>query len=111
RNFVLSDSFTVATQLLKNAGLTTSLAVEQAAAQRQATALLIPQLEQGIAVQENALQVLTGQLPGTVVARTTALSEFSITENFSTGLPAALVSRRPDVRSNEMALVAATAQV
>jgi outer membrane protein, multidrug efflux system len=109
-NFSLSDSFSVATQLLRNAGIVTTLAVEQAASQRQSTALLIPQLEQSIAIQENALQVLTGQLPGTVLRRP-ALNEFSITENFSTGLPASIVSRRPDVRSNEMALVAANAQV
>jgi NodT family efflux transporter outer membrane factor (OMF) lipoprotein len=109
-NFALSDSFSVATQLLRNAGIVTTLAVEQAASQRQSTALLVPQLEQSIAVQENALQVLTGQLPGTVIRRP-ALTEFSITENFSTGLPASIVSRRPDVRSNEMALVAANAQV
>jgi multidrug efflux system outer membrane protein len=110
RNFALSDSFSTATQLLRNAGIVTTLAVEQAASQRQSTALLVPQLEQSIAVQENALQVLTGQLPGTVMRRP-ALSEFSITENFSAGLPASIVSRRPDVRSNEMALVAANSQV
>jgi len=111
RNFTLSDSFSIATQLLRNAGIVTTLAVEQAASQRQSTALLIPQLEQSIAVQENALQVLTGQLPGAAVTRAIALNEFSITENFPTGLPASIVSRRPDVRSNEMALVAANAQV
>ena len=36
---------------------------------------------------------------------------FQLPENFSAGLPASMVSRRPDVRSNEMALVAANAQV
>jgi NodT family efflux transporter outer membrane factor (OMF) lipoprotein len=109
RNLVLSDSFSVATRLLRNAGVVTSLAVEQAASQRQSTALLIPELEENIAIQENALQVLTGQLPG-AVARTTAFKEFSVTENFPTGLPASIVSRRPDVRSSEMALVAANAK-
>jgi multidrug efflux system outer membrane protein len=109
RNLILSDSFSVATQLLKNAGLTTALAVEQAIAQKQSTALLIPQLEQSIAIQENALQILTGQLPGTLF-RQTSLNEFSITD-LSAGLPALLVSRRPDVRSAEMALVSANAEV
>jgi NodT family efflux transporter outer membrane factor (OMF) lipoprotein len=109
RNLILSDSFFVATQLLRNAGIVTTLAVEQAASQRQSTALLIPQLEQNIALQENALQVLTGQLPA-AVSRTITLNEFAITENLSVGLPASMVSRRPDVRANEMALVAANAQ-
>jgi NodT family efflux transporter outer membrane factor (OMF) lipoprotein len=109
-NLVLSDSFVVATRLLKNAGIVNALAVQQAESQRQFTSLLIPQLEENIALQENALQVLTGQLPG-AVARNASLSEFIDAGNLSTGLPASVVSRRPDVRSNEMALIAANAQV
>jgi outer membrane protein, multidrug efflux system len=110
RNLVLNDSFLVATQLLKNAGVVNLLAVQRAESQKQTTALLIPVLEEDIALQENALQVLTGQLPGTV-SRNVSLNEFVATENLATGLPASVVSRRPDVRSHEMALVAANAQV
>jgi NodT family efflux transporter outer membrane factor (OMF) lipoprotein len=109
KNLALSDTFLNATQLLRNAGVVNTLAVEQAASQRQSTALLIPQLEQSVAIQENALQVLTGQLPGPLV-RSTSLAEFSV-DSFPTGLPASMVSRRPDVRANEMALVAANAQI
>ena len=64
KNLALSDSFLIATRLLKDAGVVNLLAVEQAESQKQATALLVPQLELNIAIQENALQVLTGQLPG-----------------------------------------------
>jgi multidrug efflux system outer membrane protein len=110
RNLTLSDSFVVATRLLKNAGITNALAVQQAESQRQSTALLIPQLEENIAIQENALQVLTGQLPG-AVSRNASLNEFAVADNLSTGLPASIVSRRPDVRSNEMALMAANAEI
>jgi outer membrane protein, multidrug efflux system len=110
RNLLLSDSFLIATRLLKDAGMVNLLAVQQAESQKQSTALLIPQLEQSIALQENALQVLTGQLPG-AVSRSIALNEFSITDSFPAGLPASMVSRRPDVRSTEMALVAANARV
>jgi len=110
RNLSLSDSFFVATQLLKDAGLATSLAVQQASSQKQSTALLIPQLEQNIAIQENALQTLTGQLPGSIT-RNALLNEILFTQDLNTGVPASIVSRRPDVRSNEMALVAANAQV
>lgn len=109
-NLLLSDSFSVATKLLMEAGLGSQLAVQQAASQRQNIALLIPQLEQAIGVQENALQYLAGQLPGKV-SRRQSLNEFSTQDSFPTGLPASIVSRRPDVRSNEMALVAANAQV
>ena len=110
KNLILSDSFLVATRLLKDAGIGNSLAVQQAESQRQSTALLIPQLEQSIAIQENALQVLTGQLPGSIT-RSTLLNEVSVTDNLLTGLPVAMVSRRPDVRTNELALVSANAQV
>jgi NodT family efflux transporter outer membrane factor (OMF) lipoprotein len=110
KNLLLNDSFLIATQLLRNAGIVTTLAVEQAASQKQSTALLIPQLQQEIVLQENALQVLTGQLPETIFRRA-SLHQFSINENFSAGLPASMVSRRPDVRSNEMALKAANARV
>jgi len=110
KNLVLNDSFAVATQLLKNAGLANLLAVQRAESQKQTTELLIPALEENIALQENALQILTGQLPGPL-ARSVSLNDFVISERLSTGLPAAVLSRRPDVRSNEMALVAANAQV
>ena len=110
RNLVLNDSFLVATQLLRNAGIGNLLGVERAESQKQTTELLIPVLEEDIAIQENALQILTGQLPGTI-ARNVSLDDFVVPENLTTGVPASIVSRRPDVRSNEMALVAANAQV
>jgi outer membrane protein TolC len=66
KNLLLSDSFLTATRLLKDAGIGNALGVQQAESQKQSTALLIPQFEQNIAIQENALQVLTGQLPGRV---------------------------------------------
>ncbi len=110
RNFALSDTFLRATTLLRNAGIGNTLAVERAASQQQSAALLIPQLEQSITVQENALQVLTGHLPGTI-SRNELLKDFTVADYLAAGLPIAMVSRRPDVRSNEMALMAANAQV
>jgi outer membrane protein TolC len=56
------------------------------------------------------LQVLTGHLPGTI-SRNALLKDFTVADYLATGLPIAMVSRRPDVRSNEMALMAANAQV
>jgi outer membrane protein, multidrug efflux system len=109
-NLLLSDSFLVATRLLKDAGLGNALAVQQAESQKQSTALLIPQLEQSITLQENALQVLTGQLPGPI-ARKAVLNEFSVADDLSAGLPVSMVSRRPDVRSSELELIKLNAQV
>jgi NodT family efflux transporter outer membrane factor (OMF) lipoprotein len=110
KNLVLRDSFLVSTRLLRDAGVVNTLAVQQAESQRQTTALLVPELEQNIAIQENALQVLTGQLPGKLY-RQGALQNLAFTNDLSAGMPAALLSRRPDVRAKEMSLVAANAQV
>ena len=109
-NYVLNDSFLLATRLLKNAGLGTALAVQRAESQLQTTALLIPDLEQSIALQENALQELTGQLPGTI-RRQASIDAFTVPDDLSTGVPVAMVSRRPDVRANEMALMIANEDV
>ncbi|MCE7060759.1 efflux transporter outer membrane subunit [Dyadobacter sp. CY343] len=109
-NLALSDNTLKLTTLLKNAGEVTSLSVQQAEAQRESIALLIPQLEQDISIQENSLQVLTGQMPA-AIARKVKLSEIKIYENLATGVPAALLSRRPDVRSAEMSVLIANAQL
>jgi NodT family efflux transporter outer membrane factor (OMF) lipoprotein len=110
KNLVLSDSFLLATRLLKDAGLGNALAVQQAESQKQSTAVLIPLLEQQIALQENALQQLTGQLPGTI-DRKHALDAIAANDNMSTGVPVAMVSRRPDVRATELDLMIANTQV
>ncbi len=110
KNLVLSDSTVRITQLLRNAGEVTSLAVQQSIAQQQSTAILIPQLEQSIGLQEDALQILTGRLPGGI-QRSEKLEEFSVPDSLATGLPVAIVSRRPDVRAAENAIIVANAQV
>jgi NodT family efflux transporter outer membrane factor (OMF) lipoprotein len=110
RNLLLTDSFYTATKLLMDAGLSNALAVQQAAAQKQSTALLIPELEMSIAVQENNLQLLTGQWPGSV-GRHASAEAYRFTQVLQTGLPIALVSRRPDVREAELGLQMANAEV
>lgn len=110
RNLALGDSILQMTQLQKTSGDVTQLAVEQADVQRQAAALLVPQLEQSIAIQENALRILTGALPGTV-ERHAQIDTIAVPEQLSVGVPSALVSRRPDVRSAELDLMAANAKV
>lgn len=110
QNLELNENFEKVTRLLYDAGEVTYLAVQQAITQKQSTALLIPQLEQNISVQENALQLLAGNLPGKIQRQET-LSALHFSDTLTAGLPLALLSRRPDVRSNEMNLVYANAQV
>ncbi len=108
KNLSLSDSTLQLTRLLKDAGEVNQLAVQQADAQRQATAQLIPQLQQHISLQENALQILTASLPG-LVSRHTIDQPAENARPLTSGLPIALISRRPDIRANELELVAANA--
>ncbi len=106
----LDDSTLRIIKLQYDAGQVTSLAVQQAEAQLQAAAELVPQFEQNIALQENALSILAGQLPEKIT-RSTTLDQITMPANLSTGIPSAMVSRRPDVQSAELALVVANANV
>jgi multidrug efflux system outer membrane protein len=110
KNVKLNDSTLQIIRLQYNAGQVTSLAVQQALAQRQAAAQLVPQFEQNIAMQENALRILTGTLPNSVT-RGSNLEQIIVPENINTGVPANLISRRPDVRSAELELNIANANV
>lgn len=109
-NVALSDTIVQMIRLQKTAGEATELAVQQAIAQQQTAALLIPQLEQAKAIEQNTLRILAGELPGTVAYNTT-LTGTPLRELLPAGIPAALISNRPDVREQEMALVAANAEV
>ena len=110
RNVALNDSTLRIIKLQFDAGQVTSLAVQQAQAQQMAAAELIPEFEREITVQENALQILTGELPGKII-RNVTLNDLSFNETLSSGIPSSLVSRRPDVRSRELALTIANANV
>jgi multidrug efflux system outer membrane protein len=110
KNVKLNDSTLRIIKLQYDAGQVTSLAVQQADAQKQAAEQLVPQFEQNIAIQENALRILTGELPDKI-ARNSNLDDMVIPTNVATGVPSAIVSRRPDVKSAELALVIANSKV
>ena len=109
QNIALSDSIVQMIRLQKDAGDVTELAVQQAVSQLQNAQLLEPQLEQAVVLQENALRLLTGDWPGTL--RRSDLDNIVTTDSLSAGVPADLLRFRPDVRAQEMALVAANARV
>lgn len=110
QNLKLNDSTSKIIKLKHDSGQVTSLAIQQAEAQRLNAAQLIPLLEQNIAIQENALSVLTGSFPNSK-ERTIRLGSVEVKNNASTGIPSSLVSRRPDVKSAELALKVANANV
>lgn len=90
-------------------GYTSQLELRQAEAEYQAAAQLIPQLRAQIAQQENALSVLTGQLPGGI-ERGGTLEDLRTPAPPST-LPSELLRRRPDVAAAEYRIAAADAQM
>jgi len=110
KNVALTDTLVNMMRLQKAAGQVTELAVQQTEVQQQTAALLIPQLEQEIAIQENTIKILSGELPSSI-NRTGNIESAYVWDNLSAGFPAELLSRRPDVRANEMALMAANANV
>jgi NodT family efflux transporter outer membrane factor (OMF) lipoprotein len=109
RNFVLSDSTLQILKAQYNAAQVTSLAVQQVEAQALTAAQLIPAIEQEIAIQENALSVLSGANPGSI-NRSKLLDELLL-PGLSSGVPSALLDRRPDVKSAELELLAMNAKV
>lgn len=108
KNLLLNDSTLNIIQLQYNAGEVTALAVQQATAQRLVAAELVPQLEQEIAIQENALSVLAAVPPAAIV-RSSDIKNIAVAQNMSTGVPSALISNRPDVKATELALSVANA--
>lgn len=110
KNLALNDSTLNIIKMQFDAGQVTSLAIEQAEAQRLVAAGLVPQLEQRVNIQENALSILTGAFPKSI-ARIGKLNAMEIQDQLGTGFPSAMVSLRPDVKSAELELVRANAKV
>jgi multidrug efflux system outer membrane protein len=110
QNVLLNDSTLHMITLQYQSGQVTSLAVQQALAQKLTAQELIPQFEQQIAIQEDAISILCGRLPAPV-KRDIDLVHIFIPEQLSTGIPSELLSRRPDVRLAELALSKANASV
>jgi len=110
KNLALNDSTLRIIHMQFDAGQVTSLAIQQAEAQQTVAAQLVPQLEQSVGVQENALRILTGQLPS-AVERQASLDQMVVPESLSAGIPSDMVSRRPDVKTSELALAIANAKV
>lgn len=110
KTLVLNDSIVFVVNLQYESGQVTLLAKQQTEAQRLIAAKLVPELEQNIQLQENAISVLSGNFPE-AKERTSNLNELVVTDKLSAGIPAQLLSRRPDVKSAELALKAANYKV
>ncbi|MDM1408452.1 efflux transporter outer membrane subunit [Myroides sp. DF42-4-2] len=109
-NYELTKNTLKIVELQRDAGQITSLAITQTKNQMLVAKALIPSLKQQIAIQENALSLLTGQLP-TSIQREITLTDVKQEELGSTGLPLALLQYRPDVQVAELELKAKNAAV
>jgi outer membrane protein, multidrug efflux system len=110
KNLSLNENTLRIIKMQFDAGQITSLAIQQAEAQRLLAAQIVPMLEKEVTLQENALSILTGALPGTI-NRTAALDLTPLHTSLATGVPSELLGSRPDVRAAEYELAAANARV
>lgn len=108
QSFALSDSTYKLLQVQYEVGETTSLGLQQAEAQLEMTRQLIPQIEQSIALQENALSLLTGTFAGQVKRTEQPGAEFRKEDHH--GYPVSLLAFRPDIKAAEYSLKAANAR-
>ena len=94
------------------AGLSNELTLQQARYNLESTRSQIPTLRIGLAEAKNRLAVLTGKAPGaidTLLSETRPIPDIPAT--VAVGIPAEILSRRPDIRRAERELAAQTAQI
>jgi len=94
------------------AGLVSSLDVEQARGQRAQTAAGIPQLEGNLTATANAISTLIGEPPGRVLRlleEAAPVPDPPVLAGFEA--PAEVLRRRPDVRGAEATLLSRTARI
>lgn len=84
---------------LKQGAVVTGAAVVQSEAARYAAEVTIPDLKQSIRETENALSILLGRNPGPIIR--TSIDLQSELVPLSVGIPAQLLSNRPDVQQAE----------
>ena len=89
-------------EALKRAGKTNEAAVLQAKANKLSVEANILTLEKEILAVENSMCALLGLVPMAITRGT--LAEQQLPQTLSAGVPAELLSRRPDVRQAELAL-------
>jgi outer membrane protein, multidrug efflux system len=91
-------------------GIASRIETSRATAATAQAAALIPDIERQIGQKENQISILAGRTPGPVTSRG-SLSDATIEQSVPSGLPSAMIRRRPDIRQSEQLLRAANAEV
>lgn len=94
------------------AGLSSTLDVEQSRANREQTRAQIPALETSLAQAGHRIAILLGRAPGALRERLAAAGNVpALPERIAVGIPADTLRQRPDLRAAERRLAAETARV
>jgi NodT family efflux transporter outer membrane factor (OMF) lipoprotein len=100
------------TEWRAQAGLVSSVDVEQARTNLEQTRAGIPSLETGIAENEHRLAVLVGTAPGALKQQLDALAPLpSLPDTVAVAIPADTLRQRPDVRAAQQRIIAETARL
>jgi multidrug efflux system outer membrane protein len=98
------------TRTLVNGGSNPLSDLRQAEENEYTASAQIPQIEEEIQQEQNALQLLLGQNPGPVAA-TDPKALAPVPQDLPVGLPSRLLERRPDILEAEEQLVEANANI
>jgi multidrug efflux system outer membrane protein len=93
-----------------NEGIIPEIDLNQAEIQEAIAAAAVPYYERLVAQTENALSVLTGINPGPVM-RNSTLRDQIIPPQIPSGIPSAVLARRPDIGQAEQYVVAQNARI
>ncbi len=93
-----------------DSGIVAEIDLNQAQIQRAIAASAVPLFQRSVAQTENALSILLGRNPGTIVTGV-ELDEQNLPPDIPVGLPSMLMERRPDILEVESLLHAQTARI
>ncbi len=114
-NLAAQDETLQITRWRSQAGLASSLDVEQAVAAREQNGAQIPSLRTSAFQSLSSLAVLTGQAPGTLQSKLASATNTSGVpqppDDLALAIPAETLRQRPDVRAAEHRISAALARV
>lgn len=98
------------TTLRRNQGAATGLDVSQAEQLLYTATAQIADAQRNIGLTEDALSLLLGQAPGSI-PRGMEFESIKRPAELPVGMPATLITRRPDIRQMEQKLVSANAEI
>ena len=97
-------------RMRRRGGVATDLDLRQGEQLVYTAAETIPTIQEQIEQTENRISLLLGENPGPI-PREREYSALELPPDIPTGLPSALLERRPDIRAAEQALIAANANI